>query len=93
MFHFDSDRRYSRRAAMTLVEVLVAIMIIGLLTALVLPAVQMSRESMRRTSCSNNLRQLALGIHNFESTFNSYPSGLNINTDSPTYSTWLGCRC
>ena len=65
----------SRRSAFTLVELLVVIAIIGILVGLLLPAVQAAREAARRMSCQNNLKQLALGLHNYEATFKVFPSG------------------
>ena len=59
--------------AMTLIEVLVAISIIGVLVAILLPAVQNAREAMRRAVCSNRLRQVALAVHGYQSAFNQLP--------------------
>ena len=59
--------------AFTLVELLVVIAIIGTLVGLLLPAVQAARESARRSTCQNNLKQMALGVLNFESAYTRFP--------------------
>ncbi|MEY4566943.1 MAG: hypothetical protein RLY14_1913 [Planctomycetota bacterium] len=69
----QSGRCFKRHRGFTLVELLVVIAIIGILVGLLLPAVQAAREAARRMSCQNNMRQLALALHNYESTNKVFP--------------------
>ncbi len=83
------------RQAFTLVELLVVIAVIGLLVALLIPAVQAARSAARRTACTNNLRQVGIGLLNFESAHGKFPEGQTWVSRTPpdnvcyAWSVWL----
>lgn len=68
--------RNMKRAGFTLIELLVVIAIIAVLVALLLPAVQQAREAARRSQCKNNLKQIGLALHNYESSTRIFPFGV-----------------
>lgn len=73
------------RVAFTLVELLVVIAIIGILVALLLPAVQSAREAARRSSCQNQIRQLTLAMHNFQASSGRFPPSIFKSNSSENY--------
>ncbi len=78
----------TKKTGFTLVELLVVIAIIGILVALLLPAIQAAREAARRSQCANNLRQLGLALQNYESNHKVFPSSMYIDLTGNTWGEW-----
>jgi type II secretory pathway pseudopilin PulG len=84
------------RFGITLVELIVVLGALAVVTALILPAIQQSREAARRSTCKNNLKQFGMGLHNYHEASDSFPFGCVGNPSLPPEKRWswytfLGC--
>jgi prepilin-type N-terminal cleavage/methylation domain-containing protein len=87
-FHHPPRTATSSRSGFTLVELLVVIAIIGILVALLLPAIQAAREAARRTQCGNNLKQIGVAMHNYHDSIGRFPPGFMLYDASGEEWSW-----